>query len=486
MNGPIERTRVLIVGSGFSGIGAAVRLKQAGVQDFVIVERAEDLGGTWRDNTYPGLCCDIPSHLYSYSFELNPSWKRGFADGSEILEYLRDTAVKHGVTDHIRYGHEVTAATWQESESTWRVETTRADFEADFVIFASGALSNPMIPEIPGRESFEGSQFHSATWDHDYELSGKRVAVIGTGASAIQFVPQIQPLVESLTVFQRTPPWIVPRLDHDTRAWEKRMLTRIPGLAKAVRGAIYGSLEARVLGFRHPRMMGIAAALARWHMKRQVKDPGLREKLTPDYTIGCKRILISDNFYPSLTRENVDLVTEGVGEIKPASIVTVDGTEFDVDTIIWGTGFYVTEFPIASAISGREGKNLGAVWQEGAEAYLGVNVAGFPNLFLMLGPNSGLGHNSMVYMIESQINLIIDSLAKMDRLGARSFDVRKGIQDEFNQEVQTQTEGTVWSADHCSSWYLDKNGKNRSLWPEWTFRYRQRTRRFRSEKYELK
>jgi cation diffusion facilitator CzcD-associated flavoprotein CzcO len=397
--------RVAIVGTGFSGLGAAIKLKEAGIEDFVVLERADDLGGTWRDNHYPGCCCDVPSHLYSYSFELNALWTRAFAPQWEIWDYLRRTAEKHGVLPHIRYEHELTNAAWDDEAQRWRIDTTGGGFSAQVLVLGAGALSNPMIPYLPGLETFEGKAFHSANWDHDHDFTGERVAAIGTGASAIQFVPQVQPRVRRLHLFQRTPPWIIPRWDHEIGRWEKRLLTLIPKLPAIVRALIYAGLEVRVLGFRHPPLMKTVEWVARWHLKRQVPDPALRAKLTPDYTIGCKRILISDNYYPSLTEPNVEVVTEGIKEVRPRSVVTADGVEREVDTILWGTGFYVTEFPIAACVRGREGVLLAEKWREGAEAHLGVNVAGFPNMVLMTGPNSGLGHTSMVYMIESQLKL---------------------------------------------------------------------------------
>jgi cation diffusion facilitator CzcD-associated flavoprotein CzcO len=402
--------RVVVVGTGFSGLGAAIRLKEAGIDDFVVLERADDLGGTWRDNHYPGCCCDVPSHLYSYSFELNPLWSRAFAPQWEIWDYLRRTAEKHGVVPHIRYEHELTAAGWDDDAQRWRIETTGGPFTAQVLVLGTGALSNPKVPDLPGLETFAGKAFHSATWDHDHDFAGERVAAIGTGASAIQYVPQVQPQVEQLHLFQRTPPWIIPRWDYRIRRWEKLFLTRIPKLPAVIRGLIYAGLEARVLGFRHPPLMKIVERVARWHLKRQVPDPQLRAKLTPDYTIGCKRILISDNYFPALSRPNVEVVTEGIEEIRPRSIVTADGVEREIDTILWGTGFYVTEFPLASSVRGRGGLLLADKWRDGPQAHRGVNVAGFPNMFLMTGPNSGLGHTSMVYMIESQLNYLVDAL----------------------------------------------------------------------------
>lgn len=480
-----EHVRVAIIGTGFSGIGAAIRLKRAGIDDIVLLERADDLGGTWRDNHYPGLCCDVPSHVYSFSFELNKHWTRGFAPGWEIQDYLRKTAEKHGVTPHIRYGHQVLEAAWDDEQRLWRIETSGGRFTARFLISGSGALSDPSTPDIPGLDDFEGKMFHSVRWDHDHDLAGERVAVIGTGASAIQFVPQIQPEVERLHIFQRTPPWIMPRLDHEITRPEHFLLRWIPFSEALVRALLYWSLEIRVVGFRRPRLMKLAERVARRHMRRQVPDPELRRKLTPDYTIGCKRVLISDNYYPALAQTNVEVVTDGIQEIREGSIVSPDGSEREVDTIILGTGFRVTDPPIAERIRGRDGRTLAEHWGGSIQAYLGTTIAGFPNLFFITGPNTGLGHNSMVFMVESQLNYVVDCLRVMRERGSQTVEVRQAVQDAFNEELQAEMKGTVWTAGHCKSWYLDDTGRNTTLWPSYSWSFRRRTRRFDSESYVL-
>jgi cation diffusion facilitator CzcD-associated flavoprotein CzcO len=480
-----QPVRLAIIGSGFSGLGMAIRLKRAGIDDFVVLERASDLGGTWRDNDYPGCCCDVPSHVYSFSFELNPGWTRGFAPQWEILQYLRRTAHKYGVLPHLRYQHEVLEAAWQEDKEHWHVRTSRGDFTAQFLVSAAGPLSDPKIPDLPGVGDFEGTMFHSATWRHDHDLTGERVAVIGTGASAIQFVPEIQPRVARLLLFQRTPPWVVPRLDHKITRLEHWLLRGIPFAPALVRAILYWALEIRVLGFKHPRVMNTVDRIARRHLRRQVPDPGLRARLTPDYTFGCKRILVSDNYYPSLTKANVDVITDGVKEIRKRSVVTTAGTELGVDSIIFGTGFHVTDAPIAARIRGCGGRTLADAWNPSMQAYLGISVAGFPNLFTMVGPNTGLGHNSLVYMIESQLNYVIDCLQVMRERGADVVDVRPEAQDLFNDEMAGALKGTVWTAGHCQSWYLDSTGRNTSIWPDASFRFRSRTRRFEPEKYVL-
>ena len=479
-----EHVRVAIVGSGFSGLGTAIRLEQAGVGNYVVLERADDLGGTWRDNHYPGCCCDIPSHVYSFSFELNPKWTRGFAPQAEILAYLRETAERHGVVERIRFGHEVLEARWDGDARRWEIDTAGGSLSADILVSAAGPLSDPTIPDVPGLGTFRGTMFHSAEWEHEHDLAGERVAVIGTGASAIQFVPAIQPRVGTLHLFQRTPPWVIPRLDHEITRVEHALL-RIPFAPALVRAVLYWLLELRVVGFRHPWMMKLADRVARWHLGRQVSDPALRAKLTPDYTMGCKRILVSDDYFPALAQPNVEVVTEGVTEVRERSIVAADGVERDVDTIIFGTGFHVTDPPIAERIRGRDGCTLAEHWQGSMQAYLGTTIAGFPNLAFMIGPNTGLGHNSMVFMAESQINYVMDCLRVLEERGAQSFEVRAEAQQRYNDELQTSMQGTVWTAGHCRSWYLDETGRNTSLWPSWSFAFRRRTRRFDPEAYVL-
>lgn len=531
--GDRRHVRVAIVGAGFAGLAMAIRLKQAGIDDFVVLERGHDVGGTWRENTYPGAACDVPSHLYSFSFAPNPGWSRSFSPQGEILDYLRDTARRFGVLPHIRFGTTVTALRWDGGASVWRVETAGASgltarsgngadaaatgdadthttagdrsggangdagrratadvggavdaeptgLTARFVVPGMGALSEPKLPDIPGIESFTGTLFHSAAWDHDHDLTGETVAVIGTGASSIQFVPEIEPQAGRIHVFQRTPPWIIPRTDRPITAAEHWMFRRVPALQRLARAAIYWGRELYAWGFRNPRRMRAPERLARAHLERQVPDPELRAKLTPGYTVGCKRILISNDWYPALTRPNVELVTEGIAEVRPRSIVTADGVERPVDTIICGTGFQVTEFPAGDHIYGAAGIPLNEHWARtgSMEAHLGTCVAGFPNMFLLVGPNTGLGHTSMVFMIEAQVNYVMDALRHVDGAGATSVEVRQEAQDAFNRELQRKLSTTVWNQGGCRSWYLDGNGRNTTLWPGYTWRFRQRTRHF--------
>lgn len=480
-----EHFQVAIIGTGFSGLGMAIRLKQTGTNDFVILERADDIGGTWRDNTYPGCACDIPSHLYSFSFALNPNWSRSYSPQKEIWEYLRNCAERYGIVPHIRWNSPLQQATWDDTAQQWQITTPHGPLTAKVLVVGNGPLSEPSWPNIKGLADFKGKMFHSAQWDHDYDLQGKRVAVIGTGASAIQFVPLIQPKVAQLVLFQRTPPWIVPREDHAIPAWQRNLYRWLPLTQRLVRNIIYWQREILALGLVYqPERVKDAEKLAHQHLEKQVPDPVLRAKLTPDYSLGCKRILLSDDFYPALTQPNLQLVTEHIEEIRSNSIVTSDGTEYPVDAIICSTGFKATEAPIAQQIRGRQGKLLAEEWASGSQAYLGTTVAGYPNLFFMIGPNTGLGHNSMVYMIESQISYILEALHLMQDRQLGSIEVREEAQEHFNTTLQSRMKGTVWNSG-CKSWYLDKRGHNTTLWPGFTFTFRNLTRHFKPEVYKL-
>ena len=482
---PVPHVRIAILGAGFAGLGMAIQLKRHGYDDFVVLERAADVGGTWRDNTYPGCACDIPSHLYSFSFAPNPNWSRVYSPWREIQGYLRNCAVRFGILPHIRWNSELLDASWNEAEARWYITTAQGKLSADIFILGNGPLNEPSLPAIPGIENFEGTLFHSSRWRHDYDLTGKRVAVIGTGASAIQFVPHIQPLVEQLFLFQRTPPWIVPRLDHTIPHWQRRMFRLLPLTQRLVRAKMYWQREITVLGLVYrSRIMENAAKIAQEHRERQVADPELRAKLTPHYAMGCKRILVSDDFYPALTHPNVHVITERIREVRAHSIVTTDGEERAIDTIICGSGFHVTDTRLPNYIHGRNGQTLAASWQPDPTAYLGTAVAGFPNMFLLIGPNTGLGHNSMVYMIESQIAYLLDCLRVMERRNLEVVEVRPEVQEAFDAEMQQSMQGTVWVSG-CTSWYLDANGRNTTIWPGFTFDFRRRTRHFDAQRYAL-
>ena len=481
-----EHVRIAIVGAGFSGLGMAIRLKQAGIEDFAILERADDLGGTWRDNTYPGCACDVPSHLYSYSFAANPGWSRFYSPQAEILGYLRRVAHEHGVVEHVRFGHELLESRWDEHARVWRARTNRGEFSSDVAISAVGGLTEPHVPELPGLERFEGASFHSARWDHEQDLRGRRVAVIGTGASAAQFVPRIQPEVERLVLFQRTPPWVLPRRDRGSTPLERLLLRRVPLMQRAVRGGIFVAFESATPAFLgNGRFLDMMETLGRRHLRQQVPDRELRAKLKPRYRIGCKRIILADDWYPALTQPNVDVVTDGITEVRERSIVAADGSEHEVDTIIFGTGFQIWDQPNLARIRGRDGRTLTEVWNGFPQAYLGTAIAGFPNLFMIVGPNTGQGNNSLLNMVEAQIEYVLGAIRTMDRRRAATVEVREEVQNAFNADLQTRHDGTVWSAGGCRSWYLTPDGHNPTIWPGWTLEYRWKTRRFRERDYVL-
>jgi cation diffusion facilitator CzcD-associated flavoprotein CzcO len=477
--------RVAIIGSGFSGIGMAVRLKQAGVEDFVILERAADLGGTWRDNTYPGCQCDVESNLYSFSFAPNPAWTRTYSRQAEIWDYLRLCAEKYGLGPHLRYRHEVKSATWDEGGARWRIESSGGRLSADVVVAAVGPLSEPSLPPIPGLEGFPGPHFHSAAWDHEVDLAGKRVAVIGTGASAIQLVPHLQPEVALLHLFQRTPPWVLPHRDREVRGIARTLYRTIPGLQRLVRSTVYWSREPFVIPFMKVRPNPPPEQLARRHLEKQVADPELRARLTPDYAIGCKRILISNEYYPAIQQPNVELVTDGIREIRGRTIVATDGSEREVDAIVLATGFRVTEMPFAHWVTGRDGKSLADQWKGSPTAYRGTAVAGFPNLFLLLGPNTGLGHTSVLVMLEAQLRYVMGCLIHLERSGKASIEVLPEAQETFNEGVQARLRDTVWNSGGCRSWYLDPTGRNTTIWPGMTWPYVRLMRRFDPAAYSV-
>jgi cation diffusion facilitator CzcD-associated flavoprotein CzcO len=478
--------RIAIVGTGFAGLGLAIKLKQAGIEDFVIFERAGEVGGTWQANTYPGCQCDVPSHLYSFSFAPNPSWTRTYSRQPEIRDYLRALVERHELAPQIRFGHDVCASAWDEQRQRWRVETSRGDWTAQILVDATGPLTYPQVPAIKGLESFEGTLFHSAEWDHDHDLDGERVAVIGTGASAIQFVPRIAGRVGQLHVFQRTAPWILPHSDRPTTRFERRLYKLAPFAQKAVRSAVYWSREAFLLGFiKDQRIMALAERVAAAHMRKQVRDPELRRKLTPRFRLGCKRVLLSNDWYPALTRPNVEVVTDAIGEIRGTTIVLADGSEREVDTIILGTGFHVTDSPSMQRVRGRDGRTVADQAAGGIQGYLGATFPGLPNAFKLIGPNTGLGHNSMIFMIESQLRYVMDALRVMDEQRIATLEVRPEATAAYNAQIQSKMPGTVWMSG-CASWYLDAEGRNTTIWPDFTFRFRHRTRRFDTRAYALR
>ena len=471
---------IVIIGTGFAGMGAAMKLRASGREDFVILEKADDVGGTWRDNTYPGCECDIPSHMYSFSYELNPAWSKSFSSQPEIWAYMRKVADEQGIRKYITFGVEVTGASWDEDRKVWTIRTTNGeDYEARFIIAGVGGLHIPNIPEIDGADTFAGPKFHSAQWDHSVDLTGKKVVVIGTGASAIQFLPIIAEQVGHVTVFQRTPPWVLPKKDKPTAKWRKKVFASVPGAQRAYRDALYWGLEARALGFNgHIKILPIAQKIAKRNIDKTISDPELRAKLTPDYKLGCKRVLQSNTYYPTFLRDNVELSTDGVKQIVADGVIDANGVKHEADVIIYGTGFHVIDAFDYLDIKGKGGVDLAAQFREhGVETYMGMTVNGFPNLYFMLGPNTALGHNSVVFMIEQQTKFIIKMLDEMDKRGAVAVEPTKEAQTAFNEEIQRLVEKGIWTQGGCTSWYLDSHGKNRTIWPKFTFQYWWETRK---------
>jgi cation diffusion facilitator CzcD-associated flavoprotein CzcO len=480
----VTDTDVAVIGAGFGGLGAAIRLRQKGFTDFLIFEKAEEIGGTWRDNSYPGCACDVPSHLYSYSFAVNPGWTETFSGQQEIWEYLLRCADRYEVRPRLRLGHQIEDMSWDSSAQRWVLTTSQGVYRARVVISATGPLSEPSTPNIPGLESFAGTVFHSARWQHDHDLSGRDVAVIGTGASAIQFVPQIQPVVGRLRLFQRTPPWILGRRSRRITRPEQAIYRYVPGAQRLMRGVVYWARESLGIGFFYPRVSRVAQRLAERHLRSQISDPALRAKLTPSYVMGCKRVLLSSDYLPSLTKDNADVITSGIAEIRPNSVVTTDGAEYPADTIIFGTGFRVTDLPMMYHVRGRDGMTLAQAWTPTMRAYLGTTIAGFPNLFFLLGPNTGLGHTSVLLMMESQLRQILKALEHMRRKGLTAIEPTQEAQRRDSAEVDRKMAGTVWATGGCNSWYLDSTGRNSTLWPGFATTFRLRLRRFRPHDYQ--
>lgn len=482
---PTRHVHAVILGTGFAGVGMAIQLKRNGHDDFVVLEKAAESGGTWRDNTYPGCACDVPSHLYSFSFALNPRWSHMYSSQWEIQKYLHSCMERFGILPYIQWNSELQDATWSEEDQRWHVTTSRGTLTTDILILGNGPLSEPSLPAMPGIKDFEGTLFHSSRWRHDYDLTGKRVAVIGTGASAIQFVPRIQPHAAHITLFQRTPPWILPRLDHPIATWQHALFRILPIAQRTIRSTIYWQRELSAMGFVYRQsMLKEGIKIAQQHLETQVPDPVLRAKLTPHYTLGCKRVLLSDDFYPAITQPNVEVITDHIREVRAHSIVTEDDKEHEIDTIICGTGFHVTDAQLPQRIHGRGGLSLADTWRPDPHAYLGATVAGFPNMFLLIGPNTGVGHTSMVYMIESQVAYILDCLQTMEQRALHSVEIRPESEEAFNTEIQQRMHGTVW-ASGCNSWYLDARGRNTTIWPGLTFEFRRRTRHFDPQHYML-
>ncbi|MCW3128330.1 MAG: 4-hydroxyacetophenone monooxygenase [Bacteroidetes bacterium] len=477
----------IIVGAGFSGLCMAIRLQAAGMDDFLILERNDALGGTWYDNAYPGAACDVESHLYSFSFEPNAAWSRQFSPQQEILQYMEHCTDKYHLRSKIQLNINVTGAVFDEASALWQVTTEAGHaFSARFIISCSGGLSQPAYPHIEGIGSFAGKMFHSARWDQDYDISGRKVAVIGTGASAIQIVPAIVDSVQELVLFQRTPPWVIPKPDKPISAFRRGMYKRFAFMRALYRFRLYWMHELTAIGFVvNTGLLRLFTKIAARFIRKSVKDEALRAKVTPKYVIGCKRILLSNDYYPALQKPNVSVVVDGIKEINAKGILTRDGVQHDVDAIILATGFQASENVSRFAVRGLAGLDLNESWRNGAEAYLGTSVAGFPNMFLVVGPNTGLGHSSMILMIEAQVNYIMQALQEVQKQKARYVVVKKEAQQKFNEVLQADLARSIWQSGGCHSWYQTKDGKNVTLWPGFTFTFMKKTKRFELEKYDV-
>ncbi|TCM63745.1 cyclohexanone monooxygenase [Acinetobacter calcoaceticus] len=483
----LTKTRIVIIGAGFGGLAMAIRLKQSGIDDFVILEKASDVGGTWRENQYPGAACDVQSHMYSLSFAPKTDWSKRYAAAPEIFDYIQDLVKNYQLKSYIQFNQEVRSIRYDENQFKWTLQLTNGQsLESQFVIFASGPLHVAQIPKIKGIEKFKGKVFHSSDWQHDYNLNDKKVASIGTGGSAIQYIPEIAEKVNQLYVFQRTAAWVIPRDERSYGRLDKHLFSRFDWFRKIHRARLYWSNESRVVPIVKPQIMKYGQKLAEAYIRFQVKNPATAKMLTPDYVMGCKRILISNKYYPTFNRKNVELVMDSIEEITEDSIVTKDGTHRKIDCLIYGTGFitdpriYLKSFECY----GLNGLEIKQAWREGAESFYGISTKQFPNLFQLLGPNTVLGHNSVIFMIESQVNYILQLIKMVNSTNHQAVVVRDDIQDQFNDKVQQQMQGTVWQSG-CVSWYQQDGGKNFALWPNYTWRYWLETRQVKAEDYQF-
>jgi cation diffusion facilitator CzcD-associated flavoprotein CzcO len=483
---PASHNHIAIIGTGFGGIAAAIRLDRAGLDDFVLLERAGEMGGVWRDNDYPGAAVDVQCQLYSYSFAPNAKWGRVFAEQPEILSYLRTVTQRFGLRGRMVFNCAVERLDWDPVRNCWRMQTTRGERTANHIVIATGALADPAIPSFAGLDRFAGASFHSARWDHGVDLAGKRVAVIGTGASAVQFIPAIQPEVAHLTVFQRTPAWVIPRHDRAISSKRRFLMRALPVLQRLERLRLYLIRERILVAFRHPSMLEQAQRSARKYLEAQVNDRSLRAKLLPDYRLGCKRVLVSDDYLSTLDQPNVTMVTDGIQEIDEDGIIDVAGAHHAVDAIIFGTGFRTSRLPLTDQTYGREGRSMTEVWDGDPSAYLGTTVSGFPNCYLIHGPNVGVGHTSVIYMYEAQANYIAGAIGYARAHSIASVEPTSAAQSAFTAEVDRLSEGTVWTSGGCKSWYLNENGRNINIWPGSTLGYHRRTMRFDASQHVLR
>jgi cation diffusion facilitator CzcD-associated flavoprotein CzcO/acetyl esterase/lipase len=482
--GQPHKPSVAIIGAGFGGIGLAITLRKAGIDSLTIFEKAEGVGGVWRHNTYPGAACDVPSHLYSFSFEPNPDWSRRYSPQPEILDYLERCVEKYGLRPSLRLGTEVTRAEFDDESAKWRIDTAGGEtVEADVLVSACGQLSRPAMARIPRADRFKGPIFHTAKWNHDVEIEGKRVAVIGTGASTIQVVPAIAERVAQLDVYQRSAPYVIPKKDRPYMPWERRLFRWFPPARLLARFTQWLTFEIFISAFNQIRGMGrLGVRMFEHNLDDQISDPELKRALTPEDVLGCKRVLISPDYYSTLERPNVELVTNGVRELTKSGVVADDGTERPADVIVLSTGFESTRFLSPMEIRGRDGRDLNEAWQDGANAYLGMAVAGFPNLFVMYGPNTNLGSGSIIFQLESQMAYIADAVERLRRSGGL-LSVRSEVQQAFDSEMQTRLSTSVWQTG-CNNWYVDEHGRNTNNWPGFTLEYRRRTRRLDPADYE--
>ena len=483
----LQKTRVAIIGAGFGGLAMAIRLLQSGIQDFIILEKASDVGGTWRENQYPGAACDVQSHMYSLSFAPKKDWSKRYAEAPEIFDYIQDLIEQFDLKKYIQFNTEVISTTYSETDFNWNIQLKDgAQLEAQFVVFASGPLHVPQIPKIKGIEKFKGEVFHSSHWNHKYNLNDKNVASIGTGGSAIQYIPEIAPKVKNLYVLQRTAAWIIPRDERSYNALDKKLFSRFEWFRKLHRARLYWSNESRVVPIVQPKIMKYGQKLAEAFIKFQVKNKETAKKLTPDYVMGCKRILISNKYFPTFNRPNVELITDHIQEITEDSIIFKNGQQRQIDCLIYGTGFitdpriYLKSFECY----GLNKLELKDAWKDGAESYYGITTKNFPNLFQLLGPNTVLGHNSVIFMIESQVNYILQLIQLVAKTKTQAISIKPEVQDQFNDDVQQQLQGTVWQSG-CVSWYQQDGGKNFALWPTYTWKFWLETRKVRLADYQL-
>jgi cation diffusion facilitator CzcD-associated flavoprotein CzcO len=482
--------RIAIIGSGFGGLGMGYYLKKAGIESFTIFEKAQDVGGVWRENTYPGAACDVPSHLYSYSFEPHYPWSCRYGHQPEILAYQQHVARKYRLTRHLQFGREMTSANFDEARSLWVIRFSNGQtHEAEVLVTAVGQLHRPQIPDIPGRDSFQGRAFHSATWDHGYDFNGKTVAVIGTGASAVQFVPEIAKQVKQLHVYQRSPSWCIPKFDKPFAKWQRKLLDWLPFIHDLDRWRIFWLIEflasamidSRIFKRAAEFYLKTAAKILLWW---QVKDPALRKKLTPDIPVGCKRTLLSNDWLPALARPNVEVVTEPIRAITPAGVTTADDKLRAVDAIVWGTGFAATEFLAPMELHGLNGQSLRERWRKGAEAYLGIAVSGFPNLFLLYGPNTNCGACSIIFMLERQARYVVKCILQLQARELRYLEIKPEAEAAFNDELQQRNKRTTYESG-CHSWYINAEGRNTNNWVGHTNEYGRMLRHLKLDDYRL-